>query len=335
MKASFLPGQHSVSWLALWLCLLASPSLAQVYSVTDLGTLPGDSFSAATGINSFGQVVGYGSHAFLWTKAHGMQDLGTLCTCGPSWASAINDVGHVTGGSWIDESDNGAFLWTPEESMQQIVFVGDGQGGLAMNDFDKVGGSTSVEPPEPFLWTKTGGEVNLGPMLGSVEGVVSGVNDRGQTVGFYIPVDSTQAYLWSQKSGLEDLGQGFANAINFEGKVVGSNSANHAFLWTRQAGMKDLGTLPGDQVSSAAAINFFGEVVGTSGSRAFLWSPYAGMLDLNTLIPPGSGWTLSSATGINISGQIVGNGTINGQQHAFLLTWNGLAVSRKRPTPAH
>jgi probable HAF family extracellular repeat protein len=47
------------------------------------------------------------------------------------------------------------------------------------------------------------------------------------------------------------------------------------------------------------------------------------MLDLNKLIPSGSGWALSSATGINISGQIVGNGTINGQQHAFLLTWNG------------
>jgi len=76
-------------------------------------------------------------------------------------------------------------------------------------------------------------------------------------------------------------------------------------------------------VSSGAAISFFGEVVGTSGSRAFLWTPYAGMLDLNTLIPPDSGWTLSSATGINLSGQIVGNGTINGQQHAFLLTRNG------------
>jgi probable HAF family extracellular repeat protein len=323
MKARILPWQHPRSWLALWLCLLASPSFAQIYTITDLGTLPGDSFSAATGINSFGHVVGYGSHAFLWTKAHGMQDLGTLCTCGPSWASAINDLGHVTGGSWINESDNGAFLWTPEEGMQQIVYVGDGQGGLAMNDFGEVGGSTSVEPPEPFLWTKQGGEMNLGPLLGAVEGVVSGINDRRQAVGFYIPVDTTQAYLWSEKSGVEDLGEGFANAINFAGNVVGSNSANHAFLWTRQAGMKDLGTLPGDEVSSAAAINFFGEVVGTSGSRAFLWSPYAGMLDLNTLIPAGSGWTLSSATGINLSGQIVGNGTINGQQHAFLLTWKG------------
>jgi probable HAF family extracellular repeat protein len=328
MKASILPWQHRVSWpalfLMLWLCFLASPSVAQIYTVTDLGMLPGDSFSAATGINSFGQVVGYGSHAFLWTKAHGMQDLGTLCACGPSWAAAINDLGHVTGGSWIDESDNGAFLWTREEGLQQIVFVGEGQGGLAINDLDKVAGSTTVEPPEAFVWEKKSGELNLNTTLGGLGSVASGVNDRGQVVGYYDTEDgSFQAYLWSEKSGLEDLGEGFANAINFAGNVAGSNSANHAFLWTRQAGMKDLGTLPGDDVSSAAAINFFGEVVGTSGSRAFLWTPYAGMLDLNKLIPSGSGWALSSATGINISGQIVGNGTINGQQHAFLLTWNG------------
>jgi hypothetical protein len=44
------------------------------------------------------------------------------------------------------------------------------------------------------------------------------------------------------------------------------------------------------------------------------------MRDLNTLIPPGSGWFLSSATGINDAGQITGTGSFGGPTHAFLLT---------------
>ena len=44
------------------------------------------------------------------------------------------------------------------------------------------------------------------------------------------------------------------------------------------------------------------------------------MKDLNKLIPAGSGWVLLQAFGINNSGQIVGTGTIHGEEHGFLLT---------------
>jgi len=44
------------------------------------------------------------------------------------------------------------------------------------------------------------------------------------------------------------------------------------------------------------------------------------MQNLNDLIPSDSGWLLRLAFDINSSGQIVGQGTINGQSHAFLLT---------------
>ena len=42
--------------------------------------------------------------------------------------------------------------------------------------------------------------------------------------------------------------------------------------------------------------------------------------NLNDLIDPASGWYLTQALGINELNQIVGVGTFNGQQHAFLLT---------------
>jgi hypothetical protein len=38
------------------------------------------------------------------------------------------------------------------------------------------------------------------------------------------------------------------------------------------------------------------------------------------MIPPNSGWDLHHAASINNAGQIVGYGTINGADHAYLLT---------------
>ncbi len=45
------------------------------------------------------------------------------------------------------------------------------------------------------------------------------------------------------------------------------------------------------------------------------------MQDLNNFIPIGTGWSLlREANAINSSGYITGLGTINGQEHAFLMT---------------
>jgi probable HAF family extracellular repeat protein len=115
-----------------------------------------------------------------------------------------------------------------------------------------------------------------------------------------------------------------ANGINDFGQVIGwSHTAagtQHAFLWPVSGRMQDLGTLSGSTTSIASGINNATQVVGTSGGHAFLWSVSRGMIDLNTLLPPGSGWVLTNASGINANGQIVGTGTINGQTHGFLLT---------------
>src|SRR4051794_9960764 len=45
-----------------------------------------------------------------------------------------------------------------------------------------------------------------------------------------------------------------------------------------------------------------------------------GIIDLNTRLDPLSGWILSDAADINEAGQITGQGLINGQYHAYLLT---------------
>src|SRR5205807_1167183 len=130
--------------------------------------------------------------------------------------------------------------------------------------------------------------------------------------------------------------------LNVLGQVVGYSSvtedvAFHAFLGS-DGKMSDLGTLGGTN-SAANSINALGQVVGFSDiasgvEHACFWADGM-MVDLNTLIPAGSGWELSTASGINDGGEIVGNGAHNGQMHAFLLTpMDGRALTAQETSDA-
>jgi len=82
--------------------------------VIDLGTLGGDT-SRAADINGSGWVVGYSNtppdetHAFWWTPAGGMVDLGTLPGATASEARAVADTFPFI----VGESGGHGFLWWP------------------------------------------------------------------------------------------------------------------------------------------------------------------------------------------------------------------------------
>lgn len=90
-------------------------------TMTDLGTLGGTGHGFgifAKNLNNQGQVVGLSDlrgdktfHAFLWTKASGMMDLGTLPGDVASVGLAIGDSGVVTGASIDDQFNPTAFIW--------------------------------------------------------------------------------------------------------------------------------------------------------------------------------------------------------------------------------
>ncbi|MHB1225486.1 MAG: hypothetical protein ACYC2G_15760 [Gemmatimonadaceae bacterium] len=107
--------------------------------------------------------------------------------------------------------------------------------------------------------------------------------------------------------GIGDLGGGSALARNIStfGTVVGSSMTAggevHAFAWSRGGGMRDLGTLARDSRSDAVAINVFGEIVGTSGTRAVRWSRNG---RIKRLRAPGA--ERSAATDINAAGMVSG-----------------------------
>lgn len=313
-----------------------------------LGALPNGTFTYAAAINDFGTVAGTAdgvgtviSHTpglsnqncndltqpFVWTSRNGMQGLGAVSFTSepyPYWCdipvdgASINDVGQFVG-------------YVP------TTF-----------DFYAWG----------LLWTKAKGETLFGDSWGPT--FIYAISNTGQIVGQDSTINTAeigQATTWKNgvETALGTLGGkdnpyygSSANGVNDLGQVVGWSTTDavpccnifspvHAILWTPSGEMRDLGALPGDTSSAALKINLFGEVIGSSGNtlyafdvgdyspfsvigRPFIWTERRGMQDLNDLIPSNSGWVLNSVSDLNLWGQIVGEGTRNGQPHGFLLT---------------
>ncbi len=329
----------------LLVCLISPIAVAQVYTITDLGPI------SPTAINTWGQVVGnLNGHAFIWTRAKGLRDLGILPSGTFSRAAAINDLGAVAGtadgpgiatsssfGSYQCSNLIQPFVWTRTDGFRAPPSVPD---PWPSDTFPACGFSVSATGMNSNTGLMVGQDGNIGSVglghatswnngtttdLATLDGSTNnssakGVNDVGQVVGW-----STTTPISFPYDGACDGDQG-------------SGCPVHAVLWTAGGAIRDLGTLPGDTNSVATKINFFGQAIGSSGNtfvfheglnpdlahevlgRPFIWSEDSGMRDLNTLIRGNSGWVLSSATDINIWGQIVGQGTLNGKPHGFLLT---------------
>jgi probable HAF family extracellular repeat protein len=306
------------------------------YSVTNLGLLPGGTFTTGWGISSNGLATGYGdtsggslpggTHAFLWNGS--IHDIGPLASP-QAFGYGINSSGYVAGYAFTsDFSQYNAFLYQ-------------------------------------------GGTLTAIPTLGGTNNVANGINNSGTVVGWSENSDNLQtAFLYSGTTA--DIGfpsslYSWANAINSTGLVVGAwndgTNPNSAFLynpatntWTdlgvpagyagsealaiadsgliagfvtdgsskqgfvsNGSGFQLLGTLgAGDSV--AFGVNSSGTVVGGSNSTAFVYLGST-LYDLNTLLDgSGAGWVLGDAMAINDAGQIVGTGLLDGAQTAYLLT---------------
>jgi probable HAF family extracellular repeat protein len=193
-----------------------------------------------------------------------------------------------------------------------------------------------LEPLEE-RWCPTYSVTDLGT-LGGTTSYAYAINSANHVVGQAQAVNKI-SYAFFYNGGMTNLGTepgdvySRALAINDYDQVVGYSGSgvnvavSHAFMWQGPAGpMTDLGNIGSSSNTTARAINNAGQAVGDGYTaagvdHAWFWQSNT-MTDLNN--EPGvegSGWVLTQAWGINGQGQIVGQGTHNGQTRAFLWTW--------------
>lgn len=310
-----------------------------------IGTLGGTS-STVNDINEQGQLVGQSAssddegrlHAFLWTPAEGLLDLGS-----PGYKSeafAVNELGQVVGAIEDAEGRSRAFSWTADGGMIELDLLG-AQSASAFNvdNNGRVIGQLVFDDicqrfVHIFSWSAEEGMIDRGDIEGGDHTVITASTDSGQIVGHSVLNDgSVRAFFFTADGVTIDLGTlggltSHATDVSVSGQVVGfSDTARggmRAYSWTLADGMLELGDLGGNY-SAAVAVNKAGQVVGTSLDgdglkRAFVWNVQSGMVDLNDVVVAGrqNGLILEEASEIGADGSIVAYGRFPGSSQ---LTW--------------
>lgn len=361
-KSMFTPAKNCILPLLFLLGLVCSSVAAPVkVEITDLGTLGGD-LSGAVAINDSEQVIGWSwtpgnddSHVFLYQNGQ-MSDLYPFL-----YAERINNAGQVAGVGASGNIYYPAMYDTLTGTFSTLGSLGgvttEGFAGLALGigaPGQVVGYSFLPSTGRYHAFLSNNGTMrDLGCIPGTRNGcltVANDINDQGQIVGVGQPFGSALLYAFLYQNGvmtdITPFGSSWATAtaINNNGHVVGSYLTKnrlftHSFIYANGVSTEiGLGTLD----TEAYDINDVGQVVGmtivspTSCRTCYDYAPHAFvfqngvLIDLNNLLPEGSEWELTWAYAINNNGSIVGEGTINGRTHAFLLQLGSSSLGKSK-----
>ena len=212
---------------------------------------------------------------------------------------SINDSGQVVGGQYSSINDSGQYVGgagvkIPNDSPNNQLVSG--------------GTTTSLSYFTPYAINNAG--------------VVAGQTYQASGVGVSYPA-LYQNGVVTHLSMIPGAGQYGAEsgafAINQHGDAlvtVWQNGTSQSYLYHASTGTAtDLTALPGGSSFIAAALNNNGQAVG----NGFIYTD--GTVEtLAGLLPASSGWSNLNATGVNDSGEIVGQGTYDGQQVAFMIS---------------
>ena len=325
-------------------------------TMTDLGLLPGGTASRALAINNMGQIVGLATDSNfelqrpIWDANTGAI-ISTADNFDPS-STAVpehrNDNGEMAGTESINQNLYRGVYWNSSGQafgLPPMAGVDPLYGSVhvkahGINNLGQMVGASKESAPNYYLhavlWqNKDTPPQDLG-FLGKGAYVdyseAFGINDLGHVVGKSALGTATRGFLW-RDGRMIDLGTlsgqvvSEASAVNNTGLVVGKSNF-YPVTWkydvTNSSSTPAIQQLPipsGFFTAVPTAVNDSADVAGYAGSpnidaHAILWRN-GQAVDLG--VWPGGHYSV--ATGINNLGQIVGTGTIAGDNLDHALMW--------------
>ena len=327
-----------IGLVTIGLMVTAVSSMAQTYTIQDLGLAPGTTSPRGIGLNDVGQACGFcespnGPVATFFSD-------GQVIVLDPTKpnniasARGIDNSGDVVGYELPNSAPvnvERALIWRNGGKAQDItstsIFPG-GEEALVVNKVSGevvgIGFTSAPINNETHMFTYANGQtVDLGPTTANVTPIA--INDSGvMLVNF---TNGEQAiYSNGTFTPIAQLANATvtANAINNSGVVVGEidYSTNtlvpHAGLYSNGV-WTDLGTLSGAaRGTRAVSINSSGQIIGLAEGKP-IYKPVSTIptmscilqngtwVELNSLIPTNSGFNLnlSVPVSINDAGQIL------------------------------
>ena len=307
-------------------------------------------------MNSSGTVAGAVRDQVMQHTSAGTATLGNLngftnTTYAAAFAAGINDNGYFVGGSQAGSNNLHAIVSVPPAGQNTgtsgLVDISGGQISAAYaisQDASTIVGFRSTSASTGFnaartgkvatVWNYDSGSSSwlptaLGSLKSGGQSVAYGLNNSGLIVGVSdVASGAPEAFV--------RLTNGTMIALPSTAGAAGGGTTTTLpspinFNWNTTTAAYDPLTYYGTSgVNSCAdAINNNGQIVGFmwvgSSKHAFVATLDSNnvptVVDLNSLLPSADqGWTLSEATSINDSGQIVGYGLLGGVETGFELT---------------
>lgn len=324
-------------------------------TITDLGTLPGGTFSTAYDINNLGEIVGVATDAggvsrrVIWNNGAIVDTLPQPSSAG-SIATQMNESRQLVGFARQGSGGIGyGVFWNHGTAVKLQPLPGTAASGAAANGInasgDVAGGGTGGGGTTPLY--QHAGIWRNGLLLRDI-GVISGgnfsmaydINDAGQVTGTGTAGGTgarQYAFVWANGSFtlLPELPGAFlqsvGRSINARGDVAGQSNGGEPVVW--RSGVVQALPMPVRLANTVSEINDSGDVVGTVGSTGVLWRQ-------GQYIPldpwPGASVPSSVARGINNQGVVVGESYLPAGQgvHAVMWTVAPVGVGNTPPVAA-
>jgi hypothetical protein len=259
----------------------------------------------------------------MWSERTGLIQISMPAGFAISEGVAINNAGHVLVMAYDRTlSMHQAFIYSHGRLTQ---LPGRQTRGFRINDHDDIAGEAAdgTGKTVPVYWADN----TLHKIDTCCGGTAKDISGQGTVIGDVYDTDGHyNAFNWTAESGLKSLGPqnqfSSAIAINAQGHAV-VDALPDIYLYDSQK-LSRLSLATKFQ-SHPYAISDCDIIVGAYGPfsdkyRAFIWDLGTGFADLNARIAPDSGWKLKLANGLNMRGEIVGEGTLrNEEDSGFLL----------------